>query len=106
MRCFIAGRKWIVEQDYPDLPAWDHEQMAIDRRYSEQNLFAVYEQLCASRNQFLTFFGELNAEQWERAGNHPEREYPFTMTDALMQLAVHDTNHTEQITRILCEKRV
>jgi len=48
----------------------------------------------------IAFFASLTPEQWARDGVHPERE-GFTMTDAVMQVGLHDLDHLEQITRIL-----
>ncbi|MBK8430534.1 MAG: DinB family protein [Chloroflexi bacterium] len=88
------------EQDNPALPAYDHEAIAIERRYNEQNLTAVFTDFQAKRAQFIAFFKNLTDEEWERPGIHPERGH-FTMTDALMQIMTHDCVHMEQIGRIL-----
>ncbi|MEQ8675928.1 MAG: DinB family protein [Aggregatilineales bacterium] len=101
---FFYGRAvMMLEQLTPHLPAYDHDALAIERRYNEQNLKVVLEDLKASRERFITFFEGLSDEEWERDGIHPERGY-FTMTDAAMQVATHDISHTEQITKILREK--
>ncbi|MEM7028167.1 MAG: DinB family protein [Chloroflexota bacterium] len=90
-------------QDNPQLPAYDHEQLAIDRKYNDQILTTVYGELVESRTQFITFFQDLTPAEWNRTGNHPERG-SFTMTDAVMQVGLHDADHAEQITRILLNK--
>jgi uncharacterized damage-inducible protein DinB len=97
---FYSRAKMMLEQDYPQLPAYDHEAIAIEKKYQEEELAYVYYDLKDSRERFVAFFESLTDEQWERAGVHPERE-SFTMTDALMQVGLHDIDHTEQITRIL-----
>ncbi|MEM6284178.1 MAG: DinB family protein [Chloroflexota bacterium] len=104
-RVFLSRAKMILAQDHPDLPVFDHEQDVIDGQYNAQDKDAVFAQLAAHRAQFAAWFRELTDEQWERSGTHPERDYPFTLTDALMQVALHDNIHLEQITRILAEKR-
>ena len=58
--------------------------------------------LVESRAQFVSLFENLSVEQWERAGVHPERGH-FTLLDALVQVASHDTTHIEQITRIIAD---
>lgn len=90
----------MLEYDQPDLPAFDHEALAIENDYNEQHLQAVLLELQEKRNRFIHFWEDLGEEQWERGGNHPERD-SFTMTDAAMQVGHHDANHIEQITRIL-----
>jgi hypothetical protein len=90
----------ILEQEYPNLPGYDHEALAIERRYNEQDVRQVYTDLVRSRKRFVEFFQALTADQWERAGVHPERGH-FTMTDACAQVGTHEALHLEQITRIL-----
>lgn len=90
----------MLRQDHPQLPAYDHEAMAIERDYQAQSLEAAIDALSASRARFAQFFEALTPEQWERDGVHPERD-SFTMTDALMQVSAHDLDHLEQITRVL-----
>ena len=96
----------ITEQENPDLGSYDHDQMVIDGNYNAQDKDKVFADFAAHREQFAEFFAHLTEDQWERAGNHPERDYPFTLLDAIMQVGLHDANHLEQITRILLEKKV
>jgi len=94
----------MLEQTNPSLPAYDHEALAIERKYNSQNLKTVYASLAASRGRFVDFFQGLTAEQWTRMGQHPERDR-FNMLDAVMQVGMHDIGHLEQITRILNQRR-
>jgi uncharacterized damage-inducible protein DinB len=100
-RIFRERAQMMLDQEMPDLPAYDHEQMAIDNAYNEQSFAYVFSELVESRHDFIAFFKTLDSEEWEREGKHPERERPFSMTDALMQVGLHDADHLEQITRIL-----
>lgn len=100
---FHNRAKMMLEQDHPQLPAYDHEAMAIEKKYQEEELAYVFYDLKESRNEFVEFFNSLTDEQWERTGVHPERD-SFTMTDAVMQVGLHDISHLEQITRILEEE--
>ena len=84
----------------PDLPGYDHEALATERRYNEQDPATVLAALVESRARFVAFFRDLTPEQWQATGIHPERGL-FTMTDAAMQVGLHDVLHIEQITRIL-----
>lgn len=97
---FRARAQQMLDEDQPDLPAYDHEQMAIDQDYNGQDLAYVYEEFADSRKQTFRFFRSLDDAGWERAGNHPERGH-FSMTDAVLQVVLHDLDHIEQITRIL-----
>ncbi len=90
----------MLAQEHPQLPAYDHEAMAIERDYQSQSLVSAYASLQVSRLRFVGFFKGLTAEQWARSGIHPERD-SFSMTDAAMQVPLHDLDHIEQITRVL-----
>ena len=90
----------MLENDHPPLPAYDHEAMADERAYQQETLRDAYSALKLSRQRLIAFFNSLTREQWSRGGEHPERD-SFTMTDALMQVALHDLDHLEQITRVL-----
>jgi len=100
---FYNRAQMMLAQDHPQLPAYDHEAMAIEKDYQSEELAYVYYDLKASRERFVEFFESLTDEQWERTGVHPERE-SFTMTDAVMQVGLHDLSHLEQITRVLEEE--
>ena len=100
---FYNRAQMMLTQDHPQLPAYDHEAMAIEKKYQDEELAYVYYDLKASRERFVTLFESLTDEQWERTGIHPERD-SFTMTDAVMQVGLHDISHIEQITRILEEE--
>jgi len=92
--------RMILEQEMPQLPAYDHDALAIERKYNEQDLQQVLAELAQSRAEFVAFFQQLTDEDWLRAGIHPEQGH-FTLLDALLQVGSHDVNHLEQITRIL-----
>lgn len=93
----------MLEQDHPALPHFDHEALAVERHYNNQNLSQVYSDLRQSRAAFIELFARLNEAQWQRSGVHPERGH-FTMLDAAVQVGTHEVNHLEQITRILSQK--
>ena len=101
---FYHRAQMMLAQDTPALPAYDHEALAIEGNYNAQSLVEAYNALRESRQKFVAFFADLSDEQWERAGIHPETGH-FTMTNAVMQVGLHDTSHIEQITRILREKK-
>ena len=98
---FFYGRAVMIRNEAnPQLPAYDHEALAIERRYNQQNLKQVYAELVESRQRFVEFFQSLTDDEWERAGIHPESGH-FSLMDALMQVSSHDLTHLEQLTRIL-----
>lgn len=97
---FLSRARQMVAEANPLLPGYDHEQLAIENRYNDQELSEVFTALQRSRTEFVAFFQDLDEGTWNRAATHPERGR-FTMDDALMQVGLHDTLHIEQITRIL-----
>ena len=98
---FFRTRAAMMVQDAtPALPAYDHEALAIARRYNSQSLDTVLQELAASRAETVAFFRSLTEDQWQCDGIHPHRGL-FTMTDAVMQVGLHDCVHLEQISRIL-----
>ena len=99
---FYHRAQMMLEQDYPQLPAYDHNVLAIELAYNQQDKDEVYARLVESRVRFVEFFENLSDDQWGRAGVHPERGH-FTLLDALVQVATHDTTHLEQMTRIIAE---
>ena len=97
---FHQRAQMMLAQDYPKLPAYDHVALAVEHDYINQDVHAVYDELVELRHEFIAFFKSLSPEQWARVGIHPERGH-FSLTDAVMQVGLHDTIHLEQITRIL-----
>ncbi|MBZ0302658.1 MAG: DinB family protein [Anaerolineae bacterium] len=97
---FYQRAVMMLEQDNPQLPAYNHKALAVEHAYNQQDKDAVYARLVQSRARFITFFRQLTDEQWARVGVHPERGH-FTMWDALMQVATHDSRHLEQLIRII-----
>lgn len=97
---FYQRARMMLEQNHPQLPAYDHEAMAIEKGYQQERVTAAYDELRTSRRRFIAFFKSLSDEQWQRGGIHPERTR-FAMTDAVMQVGLHDIDHLEQIVRVL-----
>jgi hypothetical protein len=92
----------IVAEEYPALRRYDHEALAVEGRYNEQDVHQVYAELAASRAHFAELFRSLDEAQWQRSAIHAERGR-FTMYDALLQVGQHDALHLEQISRILSQ---
>lgn len=100
---FRERAQMMLTQDHPQLPGFDHEAMAIERRYNEESLPELMTAYLAARQAIVDFFRGLTPEDWARGGIHPERG-DFYMMDALIQAGLHDIDHTEQITRILLQR--
>jgi hypothetical protein len=90
----------MLSQENPELPAYDHEALAIERDYQHQDLRAAAADLLERRRGFLALFERLSPEDYVRGGVHPENG-PITVFDALVQLTHHDLTHLDQIARCL-----
>ena len=82
------------------------KRMAVDRAYQREDLQEAYQAICARRDRtFDPLFRRRSGRTpvAARAAIHPERD-SFTMTDAAMQVGLHDLDHLEQITRALAQR--
>lgn len=101
---FRHRAEMMLRKDKPRLPAYDHEALALEHAYNQQNLARVFDELQSSRRETVAFFEALDEAGWQKTGIHPERG-PFSMLDAVMQVGLHDIMHLEQITRIIADAR-
>jgi hypothetical protein len=99
---FRNRAQMMLDEEHPNLPAYDENAMAIEKDYAAEDLAYVYDAYRLSRQQTSEFFENLTDDQWERTAIHPERGF-FTMTNAVIQVSHHDIDHIEQITRIIDE---
>lgn len=93
-----------VEQDAPDLPFPDPEQLVISGNYNERQLSEVYAAWAQQRQTLIAYYAARQETDWARAANHPRRGR-LTLEDQLLLTVWHDLNHIEQITHILAERR-
>jgi uncharacterized damage-inducible protein DinB len=101
---FHHRAKITVEQDTPELPFPNHEALVTEKHYNEQDVSEVLAILKKERAAHIEFMKTRSESDWERPAKHPTRGL-VTLHDQLFLTVWHDTNHLEQITRILAEKR-
>jgi uncharacterized damage-inducible protein DinB len=94
-----------VEQDSPALPNPNPDELAREKRYSEENLEAVYQEWKTRRTAFVEYLAGLDESAWARTGEHPKRG-TMSLQDQLALCAFHDVNHVEQILHILADKKL
>jgi hypothetical protein len=97
---FRQRAQTILKTEHPDLPPYDHDTMAIDKAYNEEDFAYAFDAFLDSRSKTKAFFETLSDEQWMRSGTHPERG-EFSLTDAVIQVSHHDISHIEQMTRLI-----
>lgn len=103
-RLFLERAQLIIAHDCPDLPFPDQDEDVVKGRYNErhpQHTFAEWQQ---AREEYLAYLNTIPDEAWTRAGES-HKFGPFNLNDLLFAICWHDTIHTEQITRILTEKK-
>jgi hypothetical protein len=93
----------MLAEENPTMPVYDHEALAIERAYNQQNIGQALADLKASRQQAIDLYNGLTDTQWSRTGQHPFF-CDWSITDNLTFTGWHDGNHIEQITRILIQK--
>jgi hypothetical protein len=97
---FLQRARMTVEQEYPDLPFPDPDELAVEQRYDEQDIDTAFADWQRHREDHLFYLRELDEDQWERAARHPKRGH-FTLHDQLLLTTLHDMLHMEQMTKIL-----
>ena len=88
----------------PTFPVYDHLKMVIEREYHAQKLMRVMADFAASREKTAVFFTNLTDLDWNRTGNHVEQGV-FSMDTLAAHIVWHDSNHIEQITRVITENQ-
>lgn len=101
---FLERARMTVEEDNPALPFPDPDGLAAQEKYNEDNPALVLAHWIALRKEHHAYLSDCAESDWERPSVHPTRG-KFTLHDQLFLTVWHDTNHVEQIMRILTEKR-
>jgi hypothetical protein len=94
----------MMGETIPTFPVYDHLAMVVEREYHAQNLKEVLADFAASREETAVFFTNLSTEAWQRTGNHVEHGV-YTMTSLAAHMVWHDSNHIEQITRVITDNQ-
>jgi len=93
----FAGRiQSILNEDSPQLVAWDIAGTVKRRRDCERNGAELIDELAAMRRENTQFITQLTPDQLARAGTHPNVGR-LQVVDLLFEWAHHDYNHVKQI---------
>jgi len=90
----------ILANEEPPLIQFDPDRWVDDRQYRRHEAAGALGAFRARRRDTLALLDSLDAEQWERGGQHPSRGR-LTIRKIVHSLAKHDTEHCEQIARAL-----
>jgi uncharacterized damage-inducible protein DinB len=90
----------MLREDHPVFAPADVNAWVIERNYKAQDLRAVHDDLRARRGSLIALLPGLDEAQWNRTGVHP-RHGEQTVEQIVFQIATHDIDHLDQITRAL-----
>ena len=86
----------IIEEDNPELQAWDEQQRAAERRYLEEDPRRVLTTLRAFWTGLAYRLEHLSDSEWQRRATHPERG-AITPAIRLEHQAAHAQTHLQQM---------
>jgi hypothetical protein len=90
----------MVEEDGPQLDAYDQEAIAAAGGYAAQSAQETLKNFQQQRTDNLTYLRNLPAEVGNRVGIHPELGQ-ITLAQLLNEWAFHDLGHLRQIAELL-----
>ena len=93
-----------LAEDMPKLPDYNADVLAQERDYNGQPVAEVLASWAGYRQDLLTLFSGIAADDWQRGAIHFKRG-PVSVQDLLALNVWHDLNHLEQMTRVLAEKQ-
>jgi uncharacterized damage-inducible protein DinB len=98
---FLERVQLTVETDVPNLLlVMNNEELALVHDYATQHISTVLADLVLLREQTLGYVRTLNESQLQRVGIHPLMGASTTL-DFIVNIPLHDIDHTEQIIRAL-----
>ena len=98
---FALNRNTMMhDQDNPNIIPYDQEQLAIGRRYADQDLHQVLSDFLSLRREHVSLLENLTEEDWHRPGQHPEAGR-IEIFDHTLHMVCHDAVHCAQIARQL-----
>ena len=93
----FAGRiQTILNEDQPQLIAWDIAGTVAQRQDCERDGFELIDELDAMRQENTQFITKLTPEQLARFGMHPNVG-ELQVVDLIFEWVYHDRNHVKQI---------
>jgi hypothetical protein len=96
----LARNRAMRDQADPALPAYDQEQLAIERQYAKANLQDTLRAFVNLRQLHLAELTALPLGDWKRTGQHKEQGR-ITILAHTLHMVSHDLVHAAQIARQL-----
>jgi hypothetical protein len=90
----------VIAENNAPLPSFDHETLAIQNDYKNQDYATVWAERIALRAESQALIESISGDTWDRTGLHPEFG-PLALAEIRFQIVLHDIDHLEQIARVL-----
>lgn len=101
---FFQRARLTLEQDQPELPFPNPDQLAVEHHYNQQDGNRVLEAWSKQRALSLAALESVDEADWSREAKHPVRGL-ITLMDQLLLMTWHDMNHIAQMIHILSERK-
>jgi hypothetical protein len=95
-RGFDGRIRTILQNDRPQLEAWDPGAVAASRRDRERDLFVLLDEMEMQRAESAKLIEQLTPDQLRWAGLHPQVG-ELRVADLLHEWVYHDRMHLKQI---------
>jgi uncharacterized damage-inducible protein DinB len=101
---FLQRARLTVEQNDPDLPAPDPDELVTQGNYNDRPLRTIFDGWVAQRRALVAYYAGRQAADWDRTATHPRRGR-ISLDEQLLLIVRHDLNHIEQMMHILADRR-
>jgi DinB family protein len=101
---YLARIARLLAEDHPELPDFDGDRVAEERRYASLSLREGLSTFRAARAETLARLRRVAAHDWKRAGRQ-EGVGAVMLCDLPAMIAAHDASHRAEIEAWLAERR-
>ena len=96
---YLVRVRRILTENMPALADFDGQAVAAERDYASQDAHAAAQDFAAARRELVSVVGALTAEELRREATFGGRR--VTLADLVGMIDAHDSEHREEIERIL-----
>jgi hypothetical protein len=101
---YLARIARLLDEDHPELPDFDGDRVAQERRYASLSLREGLRAFRAARAETLARLRSVAGDDWTRAGRQ-EGVGAVMLCDLPAMIAAHDASHRAEIEAWLAERR-
>jgi|SRR5688572_12330083 len=96
---YLVRVRRILSENRPALDGFDGQAVAAARNYDTQDAHAAAQDFAAARRELVAVVGALSPEDLRREATFEGR--PITLAELVAMIDEHDSEHREEIERIL-----